>query len=747
MTSPSHSTAPRLIGLGRTSLVLSLLLVAACSTRTTLGTADGGLGGDAAAADDAGRCTLRCGPDGTCCAGGEECVVDRCLPSCEGTRCGSDDRLCCNPGDLCVGGACVAPGNTCVDLLDCGPTETCDPAVRRCVPVPEPTCIYIPPTGEYQPELVWQWTDGEVLATPLVIQLTDDNSDGEIDARDTPDVVVPTYSRLGLGAPTENGRLTALSGADGSLLWQTPSNLGVCPSATPAAGDVDNDGDVEIAMIARPNAGCQAVLSIEAHVVLVDHRGVPIWTSVEELLVSQGAVAIANLDGIGDAEIVASGFAFDSDGTRLWDDMRLLSPGGDNPVIADVDRDGRQEVMTAMVALRHDGTELWSHPYSSQLSAAVAIGRLITHRPEYTGPQLVAVSGTHFSIIDALSGDFLVGPLQHTEGELGWFAGPATIADLDGDGRPEITAAGEDRYIAFDLDLPPPYIKWSLPSEDLTSGSTGSTVFDFEGDGAAEVLFNDECHMRIHDGRTGALRASVTNTSGTAFEYPVVVDLNNDGTSEIVVGSNIPGTGETCDDRTLPFTGNTHGLRVFRDARRNWVPTRSVWNQHAYAMGNVREDGTIPAQPDPSWLSHNTFRLNQLVDPEAVHLAADLTIEALNVDATACPLSVMLRARVKNRGARSSPRGVRVTFLSRDAAEAEVSLGQRTIDRPLLAGEAVWVELRLESPTVSAEGTFPYFARVDDPAGPPPTERGDVNECHEDNNDAARVLVDCRGPI
>ena len=51
-------------------------------------------------------------------------------------------------------------------------------------------------------------------------------------------------------------------------------------------------------------------------------------------------------------------------------------------------------------------------------------------------------------------------------------------------------------------------------------------------------------------------------------------------------------------------------VAVYEDSQKRWIPTRRIWNQHAYHVSNVREDGTIPAHPKPSWLNLNTFRTN-----------------------------------------------------------------------------------------------------------------------------------------
>src|SRR5207244_2394757 len=77
---------------------------------------------------------------------------------------------------------------------------------------------------------------------------------------------------------------------------------------------------------------------------------------------------------------------------------------------------------------------------------------------------------------------------------------------------------------------------WSAPTQDTSSRVTGSAVFDFDGDGRAEVVYNDERFLRIYDGATGAVRFSTPNWSGTLYENPVIVD--GDCGAQIVVCSN-----------------------------------------------------------------------------------------------------------------------------------------------------------------------------------------------------------------
>jgi hypothetical protein len=44
------------------------------------------------------------------------------------------------------------------------------------------------------------------------------------------------------------------------------------------------------------------------------------------------------------------------------------------------------------------------------------------------------------------------------------------------------------------------------------------------------------------------------------------------------------------------------------------VDTRRVWNQHAYAVTNVEDDGTIPTPMPPSWRTVGSFRANARVE-------------------------------------------------------------------------------------------------------------------------------------
>ncbi|MEM9188957.1 MAG: VCBS repeat-containing protein [Myxococcota bacterium] len=695
--------------------------------------ANGGM--DATTFPDAGNaCAVRCGPANICCDESEECVRDMCLPRCEGSRCGTSDELCCTGEELCLGASCVLPGAPCVDEGDCGEDETCEPLVQRCVPIPpDSVCRYVPPTGVFQPEVQWHYSAENALTIPLVIQVTDDNGDGAINGADVPDVVTLTYP-----ATQQEAHLTALSGDDGRVHWTSPASLALCGGAPPAAGDLDGDGTVEIVVTMANDGRCG---SPGQRIAAFSHTGTLEWMSSTTVESRYGAAAIADLDADGSPEIVVGGAVFSSDGTVRWRAADLAhvlnSLAADAPTIADLDGDGQMEVIASTVAYRADGSVLWRR--GSVGRGYTAVGRLISSGPP--GPQIVAINQTMLEILDGRTGATLLGPVTY-ESRGGSLAGAPTIADFDGDGRPEIGAAGEHRYIVFDPDIAePPHILWSIPSEDASTGSVGSTVFDFEADGSAEVIYADECHVRILSGRDGSVLWHESNTSVTTFEYPVVADVDGDGNSELVVPSN--SSTLNCENRSLPFSGATQGIRVFRDVLDNWVPTRALWNQHTYHIDNVRDDGTIPTRETASWTTHNSYRRNNLANPDAVTLAPDLVIVSADARVDGCPSRATLRARVENRGGRGVPAGVPVAFFAGTPPDRSQLLAVGTTARPILAGAGEWVEAMATMLPLDAMNFLRFYAVADDDG----LGTSAHSECVESNNVGEPISFDCSGPM
>jgi hypothetical protein len=214
--------------------------------------------------------------------------------------------------------------------------------------------------------------------------------------------------------------------------------------------------------------------------------------------------------------------------------------------------------------------------------------------------------------------------------------GPPTIGDFDGDGRPEIGVAGGHSYSLYDVarpgeDLtgvtPTPaagaiFTRWSQVTQDISSNASGSSVFDFQGDGAAEVVYNDECYMRVYSGPDGRVQLTIPNTTGTIHEYPLVVDVDGDGNSEIMIVANDSNAAGDC-----PGVTPRRGLYVYGDARDQWVPTRRVWTQHAYHVTNATSAGNVPLVEDDNWSVPGLNNYRQNVQGDGVFNAPDLAVE------------------------------------------------------------------------------------------------------------------------
>ncbi|WP_434417177.1 FG-GAP-like repeat-containing protein [Nannocystis pusilla] len=651
--------------------------------------------------------TILCGEPAQCCAAGEECVDGACLPECpSGIRCGEDKSICCDAGAVCLGDVCEQPAGDCQDSYDCEPGFYCEPLFGQCLPQPDPLdCEVVPTFDDIDVQLEWAWTANEVITLPVI---------ADVDGDGVPDVVVNTTRADNMPGSYPLGEIVLIDGATGQEKWRISHNpammqFGSHGRASIAVADVSGDGLPDIIYAGREE-GANHISPVHA----VDGMGALLWTArtsnnaVAKVRIENGAATVVNLDTDPEAEIAFGGTIFDDDGLMVWNQpwgpnnqpwgaMYGTPMNGNTPIysggvatFADLDGDNKPELVTGREAWKIEWvpgnppsvtmTQFWSNKNNPVASHNNDGWPSVADLDGDGKPEVVLVAWPAIRVINGQTGQLWCGvdptdamcqqnaalrtqpiPIKGTN-----LGGPATIADFDGDGRPEAGIAGGVAYAVYDFNRagetvvklandPMPaagamYARWTAAIQDNSSAATGSSVFDFQGDGKAEVAYQDECFARVYDGATGAVQLQIMNSSATIHEYPLVADVDGDGNSEFVVVANFAEAKNVtdCQAKTPGFTARK-GVFVYGAGGDNWVPTRKVWTQHTYHVTDADSAGNPPMSEEANWTVGGLNNFRQNVQGEGVFNAADLTI-SLAADLNKCSEELVLVATIYNEG-------------------------------------------------------------------------------------------------
>ena len=444
------------------------------------------------------------------------------------------------------------------------------------------------PANSFSPEVQWSWDgDGDrkqSMVIPLVANLTDDDGDGFITLCDTPDILVQAF--WDYSSYNHDGYIYVLDGATGAVHYSIDTPMR--KHTTPAIGDIDGDGEPEI-----------VGLTVERKLVAFDADGTTKWQTadqVEPTIGSFAAIALADLDADGTPEILIGNQVYTASGElylTLQDELPEAG-WGNATTAADLDGDGKLEIILGRSAFHATGLQMY------RVDSVAPGYPQVADLDDDGQPEVLVLNDQGISLLEP-DGTVLYANLRPTGAgpSLENWMRPAAIHDFDADDEPEYATASQSSYAVYEQSGS---LRWKSDVQDITGASSG-TAFDFLGDGSANAIYGDERNFHAYD-ENGVELLSVPRSSGTIIEYPVVADVDNDGSAEVVVVSNEGWFKE----QTSPL------LQVIRDAEDRWVPARRIWNQHTYHVTNVREDSTIPKMEPRHWELLNTFRTQAQID-------------------------------------------------------------------------------------------------------------------------------------
>lgn len=601
---------------------------------------------------------------------------------------------------------------------------------------------------------------------------------GDLDNDGVPEIV----------APTEDAGLAILDNRGNIITRTAPSQWSTGHGApSPNLANLDQAGMVEIIVgnrvftLEHDSAGKLAFLDRFDGALNVGSAGGPVS-------------CVANVAGDSKLEVVAGTTAYvlpkpPSGVTRRSE----CAPGATDAFCAgtlEVLWDGQTVNGASLPAAQADGYCAIADVLGANAALAPSPSNPLDGRPE-----AVYIAKGYLVILDGETGALLRSTELYTQlGTEQVGGGAPNIDDFDGDGFPEIGTAFGFRYLLHDLQEPsascpawPTAIAdgaantnpartpggactvdsdcasgavcntmaglctclhngWQSITEDDASGTTSSSVFDFNGDGAAEVVYNDECNFRVYNGVNGGVYYKQHSPSLTRIENPSIADVDNDGNAEIVFASNNGGA------RCSTSIDYPNGITVLGDSHDTWVSARRVWNQHAYHVTNVTESGSIPVEEPESWKAYNGRRYNTYrSNPRSSGVAPDLVLSGINVsspDATCGELSKKLdiTVKVENQGDLRVGPGIIVGFYGTWGG----------VESALLDGTGSPITIPLSGslePGYALLLTASYDAN-DAPSGALPDsvrvkvdDAGSERECVETNNEASTpVTAGVAGP-
>ncbi len=533
---------------------------------------------------------------------------------------------------------------------------------------------WIRPTSLPSLDLKTKWinADYQQFTQTIVGTLFDSNNDLRLDDQDRRVIVGSSFRTSGLSGE----RIHAIDGQTGRSLW-TAMDYEANREIVPAIGNLDGDTSNEVAYVDK-----------ERYLVVLNSDGTVRWRSQQ--VVADGnfrhnAVNIVDLENDGTPEILVGPSVFNATGVMLWQFPSAATTHADSttspPFAIDLDGDGIKEVLYYDNVRDINGNLLWNITHSDSAQVTRSTFFAAANFDADDAPEIVvSMTGTRGHRLKLIDNDGSTLWSVNTSS-----AGYPVIADFDRDGLPEIYLNSNKSMHDTDGSL-----IWQ--TDGSVSAYQAAHAGDIDGDGQIEILQNlsGGYGPRILDGATGAAETTAW-ISAQAGAAPIFVDLDGDGTGEIV-------------------TGSRAGIFVFESSDGKFA-------QGSKGLSQIHAD----ARPE-YWLTDNAYRLQAPAAPQLVPTEDLIDLQVSKLLSTDQGSPITLNVRAQNYGRADMTSAATIEFYTGTPSSQSNLLGTVNLT-PLDSGDGVTISLPgIDTNSIGDE----IFAVA--------VAAGDQGECHTSNN-------------